>query len=104
VAKPTEVDEKRIARALYSAGAPSDRPDHPARSPHAAKRNAGLRSDWTGNLAPASAGQALSEARRSFLKKRTKKRLTAAVRASRKARVRVQKFFASFFKKEDFLP
>jgi hypothetical protein len=34
------------------------------------------------------------------LKKRTKKLLSPAVRASHNARARVQKFFASFFKKE----
>jgi hypothetical protein len=35
--------------------------------------------------------------RTSFLKKRSKKLLHPAVRASRKARARIQKFFGSFF-------
>jgi hypothetical protein len=42
---------------------------------------------------------ARSEGRTSFLKKRSKKLLTPAIRASRNARARVQTFFGSFFQK-----
>jgi hypothetical protein len=38
----------------------------------------------------------------SFLKKRSKKLLSPAVRASSNARARVQKFFGSFFQKRTF--